>query len=431
MKVWWLGLLLTLAASAQGPDEVEVLVETQPSGAQLCWGRKRFFVPEYETGKPFKLAYGPEGPLFRRAVTQYPITVRKANFRELRAVVSADRLAEPQPVKINLGELEPANLRGWTEMHSWVLPIPPLALVILGAGLWGRWRQQRWLLQRQRLQALEVPRAGDSNIGRGLGRYHLVELLGVGGMARVYRAVLTSDPEQQVAIKLLSLKSGLNRDARLRYHAEVRIQARLRHPNLALLYEPFEQDGEVGLVMELLKGSNLRQNPPLLTAELLDQVGAGLSYLHDQQIIHRDLKPENFFLTTAGTLKIMDLGISVQAGQERLTTDGAVLGTLAYMSPEQIQGRPLTFASDQYSLGVILYEWLTGELPFQDESPRGLAMQHLKVDAVPPSYLRESLSPEIDRILLRMLAKQPEDRYPSLAAALAELRSKLPAIEHA
>ncbi|MBS2037208.1 serine/threonine protein kinase [bacterium] len=428
MKTWWLALLVTLAAAAQSPEEVELMVHTRPEGAEICWGRKRF-VSDFKSGEPIRLAYGPEGPLYRQ-VTQYPLTVRKAGFRELKAVVTAEQLRGAQPVLIELGELEAVNLSGWLQLHPWVSPCAGLALALTAAGLYSRGREKRYRLQLQRLRALERPRGEDTNIGRSLGRYHVVELLGVGGMARVYRAVLVHDPEQQVALKLLSLRAGLNREARLRYHAEVRIQARLRHLNLALLYEPFELEGELGLVMELLRGRNLRQGFPVLTAQLLDQISSGMSYLHEQKIIHRDLKPENLFLTDSGILKIMDLGISVQAGQERLTTEGAVLGTLAYMSPEQIQGQPLGFASDQYSLGIILYEWLVGELPFQDETPRGLAMQHLQVDPVPPSYLKSNLSPELDLVLLRMLAKQPGQRYPSLLEALADLRSKLPAVEH-
>lgn len=429
MKIWWVGLLLSLTAAAQSPDEVEILVHTRPEGADVCWGRKRF-VSDFQSGHPVRLAYGPEGPLYRQ-VSQYPLAVRKPGFRELRSVVSAEQLNGPEPVVIELGELEAVDLNGWLQVHPLAAPAAGLALLALVAGIWARRRQAQQRRQRERLRALEVPRAGEPNIGRTLGRYHLVELLGVGGMARVYRAVLTRDPEQQVAIKLLTLRAGLNRETRLRYHAEVRIQARLRHPNLALLYEPFELEGEVGIVMELLRGHNLRHNPPPLNANLLEQIGAGLAYLHEQQIIHRDLKPENFFLTESGVLKIMDLGISVQAGQERLTTDGAVLGTLAYMSPEQIQGQNLSFASDQYSLGIILYEWLTGELPFHDETPRGLAMQHLQVDPVPPSYLQSKLSSQLDQVLLRMLAKRPEDRYSTLSEALAELRLQLPPVEHA
>lgn len=419
MKHCWLGLLLLGGVQAQ---EVQVLLHTRPEGAQVCWGRKRF-VCDFYTGQPVRLAYGPEGPLYRQ-VTQYPLLVRKEGFRDLHTVITSDQLRGP--LELDLGTLEAATLSGWFELHPLVLPLSGITLLALAAGLWARWRQHQARQHATFLSSLEV--GVDPNIGRTVGPYYLVELLGVGGMARVYRAVLAREPEQQMAIKLLSLRAGLTHEARLRFHAEVRINARLRHPNLALLYEPLELDGEVGLVMELLRGHTLRGKRPPLTPDLLDQLGAGLGYLHQNDIIHRDLKPENLFLTEAGVLKIMDLGISIQLGQERMTREGGVVGTLAYMSPEQIQGQPLTFASDQYSLGIILYEWLTGELPFQDDTARGLAVQHLQVDAVPPSYLNQRLSSDLDQVVLRMLAKQPGERYTQLSQAVAALRSQLPAV---
>lgn len=412
MKYCWLGLLLLATARAQ---EVQVLLHTRPEGAQVCWGRKRF-VCDFYTGQPVRLVYGPEGPLYRQ-VTQYPLLIRKEGFRDVHTVIQADQLRHS--LELDLGTLEALTWSGWLQLHPLVPLLSGAALLALAGGLWARRRQRQARLQAEFLSSLEV--GVDANIGRAVGAYYLVELLGVGGMAKVYRAVMTRQPEQQVAIKLLSLRAGLTREARLRFHAEVRLNARLRHPNLALLYEPLEMDGEVGLVMELLRGHTLRRKRPPLTPELLEQLGAGLGYLHQNDIIHRDLKPENLFLTESGVIKIMDLGISIQLGQERMTGDGGVLGTLAYMSPEQIQGKPLSFASDQYSLGIILYEWLTGELPFQDETPRGLAVQHLQVDAVPPSYLNPQLSGELDQVLLRMLAKEPGERYAQVAQAVTAL----------
>ena len=421
MKRCWLGLLLLTTVHAQ---EVSVLLHTRSEGAQVCWGRKRF-VCDFYTGQTVHLVYGPEGPLYRR-VTQYPLLVRKPGFRDLHTVIRADQMRGP--LELDLGTLEAISLAGWLQLHPLVPPLGGLTLLALVAGIWARHRQQQARRLAEFLRSLEKGRDRDPNIGRTVGPYYLVELLGVGGMARVYRAVLSRQPDQEMAVKLLSLRAGLTREARLRFHAEVKINARLRHPNLALLYEPLEIDGEVGLVMELLRGHTLRRKRPNLTPQLLEQMGAGLSYLHQNDIIHRDLKPENLFLTESGILKIMDLGISIQLGQERMTGDGAVLGTLAYMSPEQIQGKTLSFTSDQYSLGIILYEWLTGELPFHDETPRGLAVQHLQVDAVPPSYVNPQLSAELDAVLLRMLAKEPAERYAQLSQAISALASQLPTV---
>ena len=427
MKTVWLFLWLAGQAVAQSPAEVEVLVRSQPESAQVCWGRKRF-VADFLTGSPYRLVYGPQGPLFK-GVTQYPVWVRKRGFRDVHLVVYATQL-QRSPVVVDLGRLEPVSLSGWLELQPAVTPaaLVTLALSVLASVHWQRLRRRKkWMAA---LRCREVGRKNDSNIGRQLGPYYLLETLGVGGMARVYRAAYTQDPEREVAVKLLQVGQGFSRQARLRYYAEVRLGAQLRHPNVVLLYEPLEVEGEVGLVMELLDGQSLRGQLHLLTADLLEQVGAALEYLHGRGIIHRDIKPENLLLTRQGQIKLMDLGISIQAGQERTTLDGAILGTLTYMAPEQIEGKPLTVAADQYSLGVLCYQWLTGQPPFQDETQRGLAIQHLHTDPIPPSYLQPGLSARVDAVILRMLAKAPGQRYESVSRAIAELRLELATVEN-
>lgn len=428
MKHWLLLGLLAGSCYAEPLESVEVLLHTQPEGAQVFWDGEKGATSDLKTGTPFTRVYSSQGPLHRETRGFYTIRVRKAGFRELSAEIQASQLQMPT-LELDLGPLQPVTLAGWLELRPWVLPLTGTGLLAMIGGIWSQRKQARRKRDREQLRKREIGADKDSNIGRQIGRYHLLELLGTGGMARVYRAVLASNPEKEaVALKLLTMHSGLTHEARQRYYAEVRLNSRLRHPNLVLLYEPVEAAGEVGLVMELLRGRNLRQQRPRLTASLLLQIGSGLAYLHEHNIIHRDLKPDNFFLTEGGVVKIMDLGISILAGEERFTQGGAVLGTLPYMSPEQIQGKPLTYASDQYSLGVVLYEWLTGELPFQDETPRGLALQHLQVDPVPPSYLKAGLSSELDQALLRMLIKPPDQRYPTLEQAVQAVASKLPAV---
>jgi hypothetical protein len=407
-------LAFTCWVTAQSPPrQVEVVFRSTPTGAQVWWNDRSSY--DFLTGQKYALLQGPH--LFPE-VSGYPVTIRKQGFRERKLRVSEAQLHSSSPVVIEVGELQPVTLRAWLEVHPW---LPWCAgLVLLGVGLGGLRRHQQKLRQQllEQVRRRQVDCPQDEYVGRTLGDYFLLERLGSGGMATVYRAVRwQSEPDREVALKLLKTPQGISRDLRLRYSAEVRLGAQLRHPNIVLLYEPLEVDQEIGLVMELLQGGPLRKAPQPL-APALRQIGSALGYLHQRGIVHRDLKPENLFLTEQGVLKLMDFGISTQAGQPDAS---GLAGTLAYMAPEVISGQPAGPPADQYALGIMVYLWLTGQLPFADETARGLALQHLQVDPVPPSYLCPQLDPSLDEVLLKLLAKAPEARYVSIELAVEQL----------
>ena len=427
-----LSLVLLLATPLKGqplPRQVEVLITSRPAQAQVSWGHRQFLC-DFLTGRPHVLIESSQGPL-RPGVSHYPVSIRKPGFRELRIDISERQLQHP-PVTIDVGALQPITWKAWLELYPAVVPLAA-AFSLSALGLYGVQRRTARRAARYReLQARTERHSGDALLGRVVGGYYLLARLGQGGMARVYRGVRFAPGEDQreVAVKLLQRKGGWTRESRLRYYNEVRLGARIRHPHIVLLYEPLEIDGEIGLVMELLEGQCLRQAPSPL-APALRQLGEALGYLHERGIVHRDLKPENVFLCSDGTLKLMDFGIASESGEERISHSGGVLGTLLYMAPEVFQGRPLSGAVDQYALGVMVYNWLTGQPPFADDTVQGLIVQHLQTDPIPPSYLKPELPVGLDEVLLRMLAKSPEQRDPHLQRAIEALCLQLATIENA
>jgi eukaryotic-like serine/threonine-protein kinase len=245
------------------------------------------------------------------------------------------------------------------------------------------------------------------------GRYQLGELLGSGGMGRVYAAVdrLT---DQHVAVKVFTAPGGgRGRDAYRKFVREARTTGQLRHPHIVTLLDFHEEMGF--MVLEHMAGGTLadrlrpRIEPPICRTVLL-QLLSGLTAAHQRGIVHRDIKPSNIFFTAAGAAKLGDFGVAhlQDAGQ---TQTGAFIGTLAFMSPEQIQGEPVTFATDVYALGVTIFLMLTGQLPF---SQPDLIHKHLMVAAPAPSALLPQLPVVCDEVVGRCLAKDPADRFESL-----------------
>jgi eukaryotic-like serine/threonine-protein kinase len=245
------------------------------------------------------------------------------------------------------------------------------------------------------------------------GRYLLGKLLGSGGMGRVYLAtdVLTG---QKVALKVFSPPGGAQgRDAFRRFAQEARIAGQLFHPHLVALTDFNEELGF--MVLEFMAGGSLADRlqarmEPSVCRTILLQVLSGLAQAHQRGVIHRDIKPANIFFTDAGAAKLGDFGVAhlQDAGQ---TQTGAFIGTVAYMSPEQISGSAITIATDFYALGVTLFQLLTGQLPFQ---PPQLVEQHLQKPAPPPSRLVPELPRICDEVVLRCMAKQPQDRYDTI-----------------
>ena len=286
-----------------------------------------------------------------------------------------------------------------------------------------------------------------------LNRYHLEAELGKGGMGMVYRARDTL-LDRDVAIKVLTDPS-LGTTGRARLLSEARAVARLNHPNIISIYDVAESgagksDGEsaVGdnpssaegfpfIVMELAQGESLDRRRPGSLAEILAiarQICAALDHAHEHGIIHRDLKPENVVILPDGTAKLMDFGLARLVASDDV--EPFVAGTVLYLAPEQASGQAVDARADLYALGVMLYEALTGRLPFTGDDPLDVIAQHLRAQPRPPRELRPDLPPALEAILLKLLAKNPDERFASareVKAALASLPTDgqpLPAPPH-
>jgi eukaryotic-like serine/threonine-protein kinase len=266
------------------------------------------------------------------------------------------------------------------------------------------------------------------------GRYRLGSLLGVGGMARVY---LASDwvLERQVAVKVLSPPFAQDPVFVERFRREARAAARVSHPNVVAVFDSGSDAGEHYLVMEYVAGQSLAELladqgrlAPRRAAELGVEVCAALAAAHAQGLVHRDVKPANVLVGAEGRVKVADFGIVKAAATVTLTGNGTVLGTAAYLSPEQAQGGPVDARSDLYSLGCVLYELVTGAPPFgsgADSSPVAVATRHLHQPPEPPSAHNPQVDASLDAVVLTALAKDPARRYQSASELQAALERVL------
>jgi serine/threonine protein kinase len=263
-------------------------------------------------------------------------------------------------------------------------------------------------------------------IGTVLGTCTLQKLVGQGGMGAVYLAQ-QSRPKRQVAVKVLLPMTPLNPNQLAafleRFRRETDAAASLEHPNIMPVHEYGEQDGIAYLVMPYISGGTLRDeleregqlSLPSAT-NYLEQMAAALDFAHEHGVIHRDIKPANIMMTPEGRLLLSDFGLvkiisEGQTPQVRLTGAGAPVGTPDYMAPEQVIGEEIDTRADLYSLGVILYQMITGTTPFQGETPMQIAAQHLQVQPLAPKMLRPDLPTAAEQVILRALAKRPADRY--------------------
>ena len=271
------------------------------------------------------------------------------------------------------------------------------------------------------------------NVGQTLaGRYGLEELVGEGGMASVYRARDTV-LERQVAIKVLHEQYSSDPEYVERFRREARAIARLSHPNIVTVIDRGEFEGCQFIVFEHVPGETLkdviRREGPLpveRAVALTHQIARALGFAHELGIVHRDVKPQNVLIDQEGTAKVTDFGIARALDvDEGLTESGTVLGTSDYVAPEQASGEQVDERTDQYSLGVVLYELLTGEVPYPGSNPMAVAMRHLR-DPVPSARgKRSEVTPRVDAIVGRAMAKRPRDRYPSMEAMAAALEAAL------
>jgi Tol biopolymer transport system component len=268
-----------------------------------------------------------------------------------------------------------------------------------------------------------------SLVGKTLGKFQILAEIGQGGMGVVYRGY---DPElrRDVAIKVLAPE--LTWDPRLvaRFRREAQTVAALFHPNIVNIHDIREQDGVQYLVMDLISGEPLstviaREGPlsPERAARITVQLADALDYAHSRGVIHRDIKPANILVEAEDRVVLTDFGIAKAVGAERLTMTGVRPGTPQYMSPEQAQGKPVDNRTDVYSLGVVLYEMLTGRLPYRSDTPVNLMRVVVRTPPRPPRQWLSDIPAEVERVVLRALAKDPQARYPSaggLARALTQ-----------
>ncbi|MGV0743536.1 Stk1 family PASTA domain-containing Ser/Thr kinase [Mycolicibacterium sp. XJ870] len=264
-------------------------------------------------------------------------------------------------------------------------------------------------------------------------RYELGEILGFGGMSEVHIARDTR-LHRDVAVKVLRADLARDPSFYLRFRREAQNAAALNHPAIVAVYDTGEAETPNGplpyIVMEYVEGVTLRDIvhtegpiPPQRAIEIIADACQALNFSHQHGIIHRDVKPANIMISKNNAVKVMDFGIARALADtgNSVTQTAAVIGTAQYLSPEQARGETVDARSDVYSLGCVLYEILTGEPPFVGDSPVAVAYQHVREDPVPPSQRHQGISPELDAVVLKALAKNPDNRYQSAAEMRTDL----------
>ncbi len=273
-----------------------------------------------------------------------------------------------------------------------------------------------------------LPQAHDARSAPRIGRYLVKGRIGKGGMGMVYRG-LDEKLKREVAVKTLVAEGSLDPDNRKRFEVEAQAAAQLAHPNIVTIHDVGEDRGILYIVMEVLPGADLesllRSGETLPLAEQLDivaQVCRGLAFAHERGIVHRDIKPANVRVLDDGTAKIMDFGIARLGADHHITKTGMMVGTVHYMSPEQVRGRPLDGRTDVFSAGVILYELLAGERPFKGDDVTAILYKIVNEEPAPLALdACGELAPRLRSVLDKALAKDPAARYASAAALGEEL----------
>jgi serine/threonine protein kinase len=269
-------------------------------------------------------------------------------------------------------------------------------------------------------------------MGRTIGNYQIMEELGRGGMAVVYRAYQQS-LNRYVAIKVLPPQFAFDQEFVERFQREAKAAAGLRHPNIVVIHDVGQEEGIYYIVMEYLEGRTLKQVieqggplPPKQVGRILEQVAAALDYAHKRGFIHRDVKPANIFVGEGDRVTLTDFGIA-KAGAEtqHLTRTGMLMGTPEYMSPEQAAGGMVDHRTDLYALGVVLYQMLVGRVPFRGTTPHAVLHAVIYEPPPPPRQINPNLPPVIEAVIMKAVAKRPEQRFQRGAEMVAALRTAL------
>lgn len=265
-------------------------------------------------------------------------------------------------------------------------------------------------------------------IGERIGNHRIISKIGQGGMGSVYQAEDTT-LGRKVAVKILN-PDLLERGGREleRFQAEAKVQASLNHPNIVTLYQFEPYQDSYCMVMEYVEGKTLAEIvrtsgplPPHIAVNLSKQILDGLTAAHRLGVVHRDLKPSNVMVTPDGVAKVMDFGIAKVQGGKTLTESGALVGTVYYMSPEQVRGEKVDARSDIYSFGIILFELLTGRVPFKEDSDFSIMIHHVQTPPPPPTQFLPEIPTALEDIVLRCLAKDPAARFQSAQEIIAAM----------
>ena len=266
------------------------------------------------------------------------------------------------------------------------------------------------------------------NVGDQIGDYEITGTLGLGGMGQVYQVRHTISHRIE-AMKILAPGRPVTDEIVGRFLREIQLLASLQHPNITALHTAFRHDGQLIMIMEFVEGltlsDKLNTSPMMLGKGLyyIQQALSGLAYAHEHGVIHRDVKPSNIMIGKDNQVKLLDFGLAFPSLGSQFTRSGIILGSLPYMSPEQVLGKQLDPRSDIYSLGVTLYQLLTGVLPFDGASEYEIASCHLKSEPVNPITLNRNIPPRLSVIVLKSLAKSPGDRFQTAKEFLAALGS--------
>lgn len=270
--------------------------------------------------------------------------------------------------------------------------------------------------------------------GRQLNAYQIVAPLGEGGMAAVYKAYQPA-MDRYVALKILPRHFASDPEFISRFQQEAKVLAKLQHPHILPVFDFGEADGYTYLVMPFVESGTLTQvmrGLPLPLEQIrrvITQVGDALDYAHAHGLIHRDVKPSNVLIDERANCLLTDFGLAkIVAGSAHLTTSGAIMGTPAYMSPEQGLGQTLDARSDIYALGVILYEMAVGRVPYSAETPLAVVIKHIHDPLPPPRRLNPALPEALERVILKSLAKQPSDRFATAGEMVKALQAAIPEI---
>ena len=414
-----LGLLLSLSSAAQSPGFV---IETFPPKALVYEGSKYLGV----SGEALALSPG-----------NHSLTLRLDNHEDKSLTLGVMDIRLGRYPESGTVSLKPKSLsqtvKNWM-IYRWQILLPA-AVGLAGLAAWATTNQRRWSKHQRILANLvdETQAASHSMMLHQIGNYRVISHLGKGGMADVYQAVPKDSLDTTAAVAIKVMNRDLRDQAEFvqRFLREIVVSQNLAHPGIVEVIEWGWHGERLYLVMEMVEGVQLRKVVPELAADrkramnLLAQLMDAVNYAHQRGVAHRDLKPENVMLTKSGRIKVMDFGLARAIDSQTLTQVGSTMGTPKYMAPEMVASASADDRADQYALGIMAYEILTGRLPFDSDEVLYLLYCHANQQPPAPSSVCPDLDEEVDRVLLRMLSKTPRERFRDVEAAKLALQKAL------